>query len=81
MGVELSIKWGGRSQKPETEVKCQKKNFIGKICLSEFYRRERRPGPSVTAGVPLSQNEQKTKQNNVTVVLLGLPAVRDGPVP
>ena len=50
-----------------------------------MYKRERGPGPSVT-GVPFffffgKRVTQQNKQNNVTDVLLGLPAVRDGPCP
>ena len=62
---------------------------------TERYKRERGPGPSVTVGVPfLSHNkchrieksvtqQKQTKQTktNVTDVLLGLPADRDGPCP
>ena len=67
----------------------------GKSAWTERYKRERGPGPSVTAGVPfffLSHNkchrieksvtqQKQNKQINVTDVLLGLPAGRDGPCP
>ena len=51
-------------------------------CLTECYKRERGPGPSVTAGVPIFfVTQRKQNKTNVTDVLLGLPADRDGPCP
>ena len=63
----------------EAEVKMSrflfgKENLPERVC----YKRERGPGPSVTAGVPIFF--LVTQRNNVTVVLLGLlPGGLDGP--
>ena len=68
---------GSGSQNTGSGSQNVKMVYLGrKICLTEFfYKRERGPGPSVTAGVPIFV----TQRNNVTDVLLGLlPGGLDG---
>ena len=75
-------------------VKIQTRGGVSDVTRVEkneyLFFNEKLPGPKVTSGnvgpdrVSRRASHfvtQRTKQNNVTVVLLGLPAVRDGPCP